>query len=164
MRFFQILPACLLCLTFALTDVSARTSRDPKDCEVCIKVMKGIEATVNKKDSLEKIEGKIDKYCAGKLGSYEKKVCYYIKPIKRIISRPFTIGMGAEDICRRKLKKASADICAVKYPAPIDMSNIKKLRVKQLRQILAERGVQCKNCIEKRDFVNRVKETMHLDL
>ena len=31
-------------------------------------------------------------------------------------------------------------------------------------QILMQRGVSCKNCLEKSDFVKRVKETEHLDL
>jgi len=34
-----------------------------------------------------------------------------------------------------------------------------KLRIKQLKQILAERGVECVGCLEKPDFVKRVKET-----
>merc|ERR1712159_61375 len=34
-----------------------------------------------------------------------------------------------------------------------------KLRVKQLKEILLARGVQCKGCVEKSDFVKRVKET-----
>ena len=31
-------------------------------------------------------------------------------------------------------------------------------------QILMQRGVQCNNCLEKSDFVKRVKDTEHLDL
>ena len=42
--------------------------------------------------------------------------------------------------------------------APIDLSNIKKLRVKQLRQILAEHGETCKNCVEKRQYVEMVEK------
>ena len=143
----------------ATTTTKARKSKDPKDCEVCIKVMTAIEKTLEKSDKETDIERKIDAYCDRKdLGSYEKKVCYYVKPIKRTVSKPFTFGMHAEDVCRRKLKRASADICAVKYPAPIDLSNIKKLRVKQLRQILAEHGAECKNCVEKRQYVEMVEK------
>ena len=36
------------------------------------------------------------------------------------------------------------------------------MRVKQLRAILDERGVECKGCAEKWDFVERAKETYHL--
>lgn len=125
---------------------------------VCLKVLKEIEKDITKKDKEVDIEEKIDNYCArSDLGSYEKKVCYYVKPIKRTVSKPFVMGLNAEDICFRKLKRASADICTVKYPAPIDMSNVKKLRVKQLRQILADHGLECKNCVEKRQFVEMVE-------
>merc|ERR1711959_279577 len=34
-----------------------------------------------------------------------------------------------------------------------------KMRIKQLKEILAERGVACQGCLEKSDFVARVKET-----
>jgi mesencephalic astrocyte-derived neurotrophic factor len=35
-------------------------------------------------------------------------------------------------------------------------------RVKQLKAILAERGVECEGCIEKDDFVKRVLATAHM--
>ena len=34
-----------------------------------------------------------------------------------------------------------------------------KMRVKQLRDVLASRGVSCKGCIEKQEFVARAVET-----
>ena len=40
----------------------------------------------------------------------------------------------------------------------------KKMRVKQLRAILAERGAVCVGCYEKSDYVRRCKETEHLEL
>lgn len=164
MRFSSVslfLVSLLLLLLPSLSSAGRRSSsRDPKDCEVCISVLSAISSDVNAKtDSMTDIESKIDAYCSRSgLGSYEKKVCYYVKPIKRTVSRPFSMGMSAEDICRRKLKRASADICSVKYPAPIDLSNVKKLRVKQLRQILAEHGAVCKDCVEKRQFVEMVEK------
>ena len=41
----------------------------------------------------------------------------------------------------------------------IDASNPQSLRVKQLKQILQGRGVDCQGCIEKKEFVQRVIET-----
>lgn len=38
-----------------------------------------------------------------------------------------------------------------------------KMRMKQLRNILADRGVDCRGCIEKNDFVARAKETEDLE-
>ena len=83
---------------------------------MCIKVLKEVQQKINKGDKESAIEEKIEEYCGQKnLGSYEKKVCYFIKPIKRTVSKPFTFGMTPEEICHRKLKRASADICTVKF-------------------------------------------------
>lgn len=37
-----------------------------------------------------------------------------------------------------------------------------KLRVKQLKKILADRNVECVGCVEKEDFIKKIKETQHL--
>lgn len=42
---------------------------------------------------------------------------------------------------------------------PVDKQDLNKMTVKQLRQVLARRGVSCDGCIEKADFVKRVEET-----
>jgi thiol-disulfide isomerase/thioredoxin len=44
----------------------------------------------------------------------------------------------------------------------IDISKLKKLRVKQLRKLLKERGQRCVGCTDKSEFVQRVKESLHL--
>lgn len=36
------------------------------------------------------------------------------------------------------------------------------MTLKQLRQVLAKRGVSCEGCIEKSDFVRKVEETKNL--
>jgi len=43
-----------------------------------------------------------------------------------------------------------------------DAPDLSKLRVKELRTMLAERGVECVGCAEKEHLVQRVRETMHL--
>lgn len=50
---------------------------------------------------------------------------------------------------------------AMKVDSQTDYS---KLRVKELKSILASRGVECTGCIEKPDFVKRAQETAHLEL
>merc|ERR1712166_483441 len=37
-----------------------------------------------------------------------------------------------------------------------------KMRLKELKKILADRGAKCVACLEKEDFVKRVKETAHM--
>ena len=53
----------------------------------------------------------------------------------------------------------------VKYSAKTDSNtDYSKLRVKQLKAILAERGVTCRGCTEKGDFVRKAMESSHLEL
>ena len=113
------------------------------------------------------IEEAIGKYCANKgkkLSSREKKICYYIDPIKRDVAHPFSLGMPSLKVCER-INKQNAEICSVKNPVKtenMEKKDISKLRVKQLKKILADRGVDCKGCVEKEEFVKRVQETEHL--
>ncbi|GAX13426.1 RNA-binding protein 15 [Fistulifera solaris] len=153
--------AALLCL--ATNVVSAG------ECEVCVKVMDEVRASMSKEDSKKKpeIEAAIGKYCANKgnkLSSREKKICYYIDPIKRDVAQPFSLGMPSLKVCER-INKSNPEICSVKLPVKtenMEKQDISKLRVKQLKQILADRGVECVGCVEKEEFVKRVQETEHL--
>jgi len=50
-------------------------------------------------------------------------------------------------------------------PAPkaaLDTTTIEQLSIKELKAILAARGVDCRDCFEKRDLVQRAMETSHL--
>ena len=157
-------------LYLSMSLLLVRAAKDPKHCEVCLKVMTDIHADVkelsNPKDNIA-IESLIDKYCSKKnkkAGPRERKLCYYMLPIKRTISTPMSFGVPPAAICK-KLDRTSAEICAVKYPIKIEANgttNYKKMRVKQLKQILRERGVSCRGCVEKRQYVKKAKETEHL--
>ena len=136
---------------------------------VCVKVMDDIRATMSKEDSRDKpkIEAAMGKYCANKdnsLSAREKKICYYIDPIKRDVAQPFSLGMPSLKVCKR-ITKSNPEICTVKFPVKTDKmekKDLSKLRVKQLKSILADRGVECKGCLEKEEFIARVQETEHL--
>lgn len=55
----------------------------------------------------------------------------------------------------------------MKFPAKTEglkSEDFKKMRVKQLKQILADRGVECKGCSEKDEFVKRVLDTAHMEM
>jgi mesencephalic astrocyte-derived neurotrophic factor len=85
-------------------------------------------------------------------------------PVKRDVAQPFSLGMPSLKVCQR-ISKTNPEICTVKLPVQTDKmekKDISKLRVKQLKQILADRGVECKGCVEKEEFVKRVQETEHL--
>ena len=156
----------------------AEWEKDPKHCEVCLKVMADLHSKVKalptKKEQKNKvkIESMVEKYCSKKnkdIGERERKLCYYLLPIKREISTPISFGADAKAVCK-KLERKSAEVCTVKYPIggakagetaePIDY---KKMRVKHLKQILTERGVKIKRVwSSKSDFVKACEESEHL--
>merc|ERR1712032_75499 len=105
---------------------------------------------MEKKDSSNKlkVEAALGKYCSeqDKLTSREKKICYYIDPIKRDVAQPFSLGMPSLKVCQR-ISKQNPEIRTVKFPVQtqnLEKKDLSKLRVKQLKQILSERGVECK--------------------
>lgn len=134
---------------------------------VCVKVMDDVREMISKDDASNKpiIEQAMGKYCArDTLNAKERKICYYIDPIKRDVAQPFSLGMSSLKVCQR-INKSNPEICTVKLTVKtekMETQDISKLRVKQLKQILAERGVECVGCVEKEEFVKRVKETEHL--
>lgn len=156
--------------------------KDPKECEVCIQNLESIALLVPKEEKGDKlaIETAIGKHCT-KSGSgstwkasdsltnpKDVKMCYYFEPIKKAISQPFSTGMPKAKVCQR-LKKDNPEICEVKYPIKVEKkegeeTDYGKLRVKQLKTILDQRGVKCTGCTEKSDFVNKCKATEHLEM
>mmetsp|Transcript_29985 Transcript_29985/g.35635 ORF Transcript_29985/g.35635 Transcript_29985/m.35635 type:complete len:169 (-) Transcript_29985:150-656(-) len=139
------------------------------NCEVCIKVMDDVRGSMEKKDQKNKpqIEQALGKYCAkspAELGPRERKICYYIDPMKRDIAQPFSLGMPSQKVCDR-INKNNPEICAVKFPVAtekMEKQDLSKLRVKQLKSILADRNVECRGCVEKEEFVKKVQDTEHL--
>ena len=134
--------------------------------QVCKEVLGAIQKSLDKGEKdLEKIERKIHKYCKKKkLTTKKKKICYYIEPIKRQISKPFSFGKPADRICKQLAKK-NPEICQVKKSIKTNTkTDYSKMRVKHLKQVLADRGVACVGCLEKRDYVKKCKETQHMDL
>jgi hypothetical protein len=131
--------------------------------------MEDIRGMMTKEDARKKpmIEAAMGDYCANKgekLSAKEKKICYYIDPIKRDIAQPYSLGMSSLKVCQR-ITKSNPEICTVKFPVKtekMEKKDITKLRVKQLKQILSERGVACKGCVEKEEFVKMVQDTEHL--
>lgn len=129
--------------------------------------MDDIRGNMSKEDSRKKpaIEQAMGAYCAqDTLSARERKICYYIDPIKRDVAQPFSLGMPSLKVCQR-INKSNPEICTVKFPVKtenMEKKDISKLRVKQLKQILAGRGVECKGCVEKEEFVKKVQETEHL--
>jgi hypothetical protein len=131
--------------------------------------MDDIKANMSKDEMKDKakIEAAMGEYCANRdesLSAREKKICYYIDPIKRDIAQPFSLGMPSLKVCKR-ITKTNPEICTVKFPVKtenMEQKDLSKLRVKQLKQILSERGVDYKGLLEKEEFIKKVQETEHL--
>ena len=95
--------------------------KDPKHCEVCMKVMTAVHTKIlalpkKERKNKDKIETMVDKFCSKKnkeAGPKERKLCYYLLPVKRSISTPFAFGADPKAVCR-KLERASAEVCTIK--------------------------------------------------
>ena len=152
-------------LLAACCSALAAGAKDPLDCEVCLVAVGSIRsaaAAAGAKD-LVAIEKYVEKYCEKPPTEKEGKLCYYIAPVKRELSQPIKNGVPTEKICER-LKKSSTEICALRFaaapsiPPAAEITDFSKLRVKDLKQIMAEKGIKCPDCLEKDDFVRRLSE------
>merc|ERR1712010_166089 len=159
MKSLLMLAAVLVVLMFVSTDAAACNTA------VCQKFYQGVYDSLTPKDMKdpEKVENKIDKWCkANKVRPFDK-MCYYIDGIKRKISKDLMSGAPAELACKR-LGKADDAICTLKEPRKLDANiDLDKMRVKQLRELMQEFGVDCPNCLEKSDMIKRIKETILKD-
>jgi len=111
------------------------------------------------------IEGHIKAICKN-LKDRENKFCYYVGGSKdaassllREISRPISQGLPVDKICER-LKKMDDQVCSLRYEKKIDLNtvNLNTLRVGELKKILTDMGGRCLGCIEKSDFIAKIKQ------
>ena len=83
--------------------------------------------------------------------------------------------MPASKVCTR-IEKTNPEVCGVRYPVKVAgadsekkltpeelTASYQKMKVKELRRVLNDRGVECKGCTEKKEFVKKVIDTMHLE-
>jgi len=133
---------------------------------VCVKFYQGVYDSIgeNEWNNEEKIENRITKWCAANNVRPFDKMCYYIEGIKRKIGKDLKTGAPAELACKRLAQKDDA-ICTLKEPRKLDANiNLDKMRVKQLRELMQEFGVDCPNCLEKSDMIKRIKSTIMKEL
>mmetsp|Transcript_1171 Transcript_1171/g.1634 ORF Transcript_1171/g.1634 Transcript_1171/m.1634 type:complete len:177 (-) Transcript_1171:172-702(-) len=158
----------LLSLFLVLIPLTLGRSLREGECEVCLKVVqKFIDAAkAEKAKKPAKIEKIIEKQCASFTDSKEVRMCYYIggtpdaaTRMLQSVSKPISHFLPAKKICE-KLKKKDSEICSLRYEKPIDLEGVdlKKMRVKQLKNILSKWGEKCVGCTEKRDYVKLVEK------
>lgn len=139
------------------------------ECDVCVGMIKKFDAAVKEAGvtDLDAIEKEVRKICKT-TKDQENRFCYYTgltadaaTTMHKDVIKPLSFHKPAEKICAT-LNKKDSQICELKYPKPYDYSaiNFKKIKVKELKKILVDWGEVCKNCLEKDEFVKRVKETM----
>lgn len=132
-------------------------------------VIDTIDKSVTDEDrkSLEKIEKKMFEWCATAKGK-DKTMCYYIGVgdaesgtaggVKRDISGSLARGINAKRLCTR-MKKKDAQMCELRYEKKIDVKNtdLKKLRVKELRKIADDESIDVKGLVEKEEFIKKIQ-------
>ncbi|TMW57281.1 hypothetical protein Poli38472_003206 [Pythium oligandrum] len=157
----------LLALMALVVGTASSASADPKECEVCVKVVDDVKGVYTKLaeekgKKLAVAEKAVEKYCSKKLSSKDQKLCYFLEPMKKDVARQISFGKDSIKICKT-LEKKNPDFCSMRYPVKTDSNtDYTKLRVKQLKKILGDRGVECVGCVEKSEFIAKIKETEHL--
>jgi len=164
---FSLLSAAAAVAVLAL---SADAKLKGKECEVCIKVVNNVVAAM-KADGKDlskhkETETAFRTYCEAAKINKESRFCYYIGGLEtsatgglQDLSKPMSRFLPTEKVCE-KLKKKDAQICELIYDVPIDLKTIdlKKQRVKVLRKILNDQfNDPCTGCLEKSDYVKRIK-------
>ncbi|RHY89725.1 hypothetical protein DYB37_006548 [Aphanomyces astaci] len=167
--------AVVALLGLSAVEVSAK---DDKECEVCIKVIDTLKAQYT--DLLKESKGKpkldvaevaLEKMCTKfKSSPKEKKLvrptrmCYFLEPMKKDAARQVTFNKDTLKICQ-SLTKKNPEFCSIRFPIKTEAgADYSKLRVKELKKILSERGVSCNGCVEKSDFVKKLQDTEHIEL
>ena len=78
--------------------------------------------------------------------------------MKRDISSSLTRGINAKRLCNR-LKAKDGQMCELKYEKKIDpkTTDFSKLRVKELRRICEDEGLDTKGLVEKDEYIKKIK-------
>ena len=78
--------------------------------------------------------------------------------VKRDISSSLTRGINAKRLCNR-LKAKDGQMCELKYEKKIDpkTTDFSKLRVKELRRICEDEGLDTKGLVEKDEYIKKIK-------
>ena len=79
--------------------------------------------------------------------------------VKRDISSSLTRGINAKRLCNR-LKSKDGQMCELKYEQKIDpkTADFGKMRVKELRKICDDEGLDTKGLVEKDEYIKKIKK------
>ncbi|XP_037616652.1 cerebral dopamine neurotrophic factor isoform X1 [Sebastes umbrosus] len=139
------------------------------DCEVCVDFLYrlyGSLTSAHRELTPSLVEDELIRACTSAQGK-EARLCYYLGAssdaatrVTTSVSRPLASHVPVEKICQR-LSSSDTQICQLRYePQLKDLSSdgLNKLRVLELRNILASWGEECRGCLEKHEFVSLIQE------
>ncbi|KAM4614969.1 cerebral dopamine neurotrophic factor [Polymixia lowei] len=137
--------------------------------ELCVGFLQRVYGTLtsaHRELSPALVEEEIQRACHVAEGK-EGRLCYYLGASQdaatRVIasvSRPLASHVPVEKICQR-LGNTDTQICQLRYePQLWDLSSagLLKLRVAELRRVLASWGEECRGCLEKHEYVSLIQE------
>lgn len=172
MSFVQLAVLSVLIVSFSQVRAKLREG----DCEVCVQFLGNFQRHLKENDigsNLDKIEIALLKYCKQAKGK-DERFCYYIgatdisaTKLIHSVTKPLSFFKPVEKICE-DLKKKDTQICDLKYEKQIDLETVdlKKLRVKELKKILSQWGEDCRGCVEKTEFIDKINvvKIKHVEL
>jgi len=172
MKRVQVVLPLLLSLSFLLLFCTTQA----QECEVCTDVLTDVMRRAEKASSesgessisQETIRKSLESLCEEVSGEDDKKekLCFFIGAHKQSatsiineVTRPLSFPKPPAKVCA-ELKNKDSQICDLKYDKPIDWDNLDldKMRVKQLKELLLKLKDSCKGCVEKADYISRIKE------
>ncbi|XP_037318007.2 cerebral dopamine neurotrophic factor [Pungitius pungitius] len=139
------------------------------NCEVCVDFLYrlyGSLTSAHKELTPSLVEEELIQACTAAEGK-EARLCYYLGAssdaetrVTASVSQPLASHVPIEKICQR-LSSRDTQICQLRYePQLKDWSSngLKRMRVMELRNILASWGEECRGCLEKNEFVSLIQE------
>nr|CAB3263611.1 mesencephalic astrocyte-derived neurotrophic factor homolog [Phallusia mammillata] len=137
------------------------------ECEVCVKFLTRFQKIMDEENIEDEkaVKKRLQQECREAKGK-ENRFCYYVGGTDDAatnmlgdVSKPCSFHKPPEKICAA-LKKKDSQICELKYEKQVDWKNVnlKKMRVKQLKKILEEWGEDCRGCVEKQEFIDKINK------
>ncbi|XP_018956630.1 cerebral dopamine neurotrophic factor-like [Cyprinus carpio] len=152
----------LLCVVFF-------SVTDAEECEVCVGFLGRLYNSLvlrHTELSPELVEEGLIRACAETTGK-ENRLCYYLgassyaaAKVTGEVSRPLSAHVPVRKICQR-LQRRDSQICELRYEHPVlDWSRdaLSKMRVLELKRVLALWGEECRACLEKSEFIDLIQE------
>ncbi|XP_041059377.1 cerebral dopamine neurotrophic factor [Carcharodon carcharias] len=141
---------------------------EPRECEVCIGFLERFYKYLKAQDldlTPAMIVNELMLMCEHTKGK-ERRLCYYVgatsdaaTKIVNEIARPMSAHVPVLKICE-KLKMKDMQICELKYDKKfkLNIAELSKLRVAELKRILNYWGEKCIACAEKIELINLILE------